>query len=145
MLKKISSLIFRHKITAVAAMTILAVGGYYGYQYFFASGGSVRYVTSAAEKGVLIISVSGSGQVSASNQVDVKSKVSGDAVFVGAKNGDSVKTGTLLAQLDARDAQKSVRDAEANLQSAKLSLEKLRQPADKLSILQSEHALAQAK
>ena len=59
--KKISSLIFRYKITAVAAITILAIGGYYGYQYFFAPEKAVRYVTATAEKGVLIISVSGSG------------------------------------------------------------------------------------
>ncbi|KKW18590.1 MAG: Efflux transporter, RND family, MFP subunit [Candidatus Adlerbacteria bacterium GW2011_GWC1_50_9] len=143
--KKISSLIFRYKITAVAAITILAIGGYYGYQYFFAPEKAVRYVTATAEKGVLIISVSGSGQVSASNQVDVKSKVSGDAVFVGAKNGQEVKAGILLAQLDARDAQKSVRDAEANLQSAKLSLEKLKQPADAYSILQAENSLISAR
>ena len=145
MLKKLLLSVSRHKITAIAAIIILAGGGYYGYQYFFTTAGAVRYVTAAAGKGTLIVSVSGSGQVSASNQVDIKSKVSGDAVFVGVKNGDTVKTGTLLAQLDARDAQKSVRDAEANLQSAKLSLEKLKQPADALSIIQAENALAQAK
>ena len=90
----------------------------------------MRYVTVVAEKGTIITSVSGSGQISASNQIDVKSKVSGDAVYVGIKNGQEVKSGTLLVQLDATDALKTIRDAQSNLESAKLSLEKLQGPAD---------------
>lgn len=81
---------------------------------------------AAAKIGTITASVSGSGQISASNQADIKSKVSGDVVYVGAKNGDEVRAGAILFQLNARDAQKSVRDAEANLESAKLSLEKFK-------------------
>jgi HlyD family secretion protein len=52
--------------------------------------------------------------------------VSGDVVYVGAKNGDRVTTGELLLELDAVDAEKTVRDAETNLESANLSLQKLK-------------------
>ncbi|MEK7117820.1 MAG: HlyD family efflux transporter periplasmic adaptor subunit, partial [Patescibacteria group bacterium] len=90
-------------------------------------------------------SISGSGQVSALNQIEVKSKVSGDVVSVAVINGQEVRAGDLLLQLDSRDAQKSVRDAEVNLESAKIALKKLKQPADTLSILQAENSLAQAK
>lgn len=124
--KKIFLLASAHKITAGIAVIILAVGGYYGYKAYFGSQAAVRYVTAKAEKGTLVVSVSGSGQVAALNQVDIKSKTSGDIVSVKAQNGDEVKAGALLAQIDAADAGKAVRDAEANLQSAQLSLDKLK-------------------
>ncbi len=145
MFKKILQLALHHKIIAgIVALAVIG-GGYYGYRAVVGSSGTTRYVSAAVEKGTLIVSVSGSGQVSASNQVDIKPKVSGDVVYLAVKNSQEVKSGALIAQLDATDAQKAVRDAEANLESAKLALEKLKQPADALSTLQAENALAQAK
>lgn len=127
-MQKILKIISKYKIISVIIIAAILFGGYFGYQKIKNKNAAVRYVTAAAEKGTIITSVSGSGQISASNQTDVKSKVSGDAIYVGVKNGQEVKTGTLLVQLDDSDAKKTVRDAEANLESAKLSLEKLEGP-----------------
>ncbi len=99
---------------------------YWGYSSFFGSTAETKYVLAAVEKGNLIVSVSGSGQVSVSNQVDIKSKTSGDVVYVGVKNGQEVKAGALLVQIDTRDAQKTVRDAEISFEQAKLDLEKMK-------------------
>lgn len=140
----IQHIVKRKVVSSIIAIALLG-GGYFGYAKIFSTVGVVRYAIAQVQKGTLIVSISGSGQVSVSNQVDIKSKASGDVVYVGVKNGQEVKAGTLIAQLDARDAQKAVRDAEANLESAKLSLEKLKKPADSLSNLQAENALAQAK
>jgi len=128
MLQKILKLASLHKLTAAIIVIVIIGGGYFGYGALFKNKAAVRYVTATAEKGTLTVSVSGSGQISASNQVDLKSEVSGDVVYVGAQNGQEVKSGTLLAQLDAREAQKSVRDATVNLESALLTLEKLKGP-----------------
>jgi HlyD family secretion protein len=128
MMQKILKIISKYKIISVIIIAAILFGGYFGYQKIKNKNATVRYVTAAAGKGTIITSVSGSGQISASNQTDVKSKVSGDAIYVGVKNGQEVKTGTLLVQLDDSDAKKTVRDAEANLESAKLSLEKLEGP-----------------
>ncbi len=124
---------------------VLILLGYWGYKSLTNTNGETRYVTAVAEKGSVILSVGGSGQVSASNQVDLKAKISGDVVYVGVKSGQVVRVGTLLAQLDTRDAQKAVRDAQANLASARLSLEKLKKPADALASLQAENSLVQAQ
>lgn len=128
MFQKILQIALRHKIAAVIIILLAAVGGYYGYKALSGGPEQVRYVSAAAEKGTLIVSISGSGQVSVYNQIDITPKVSGEAVYIGAKEGQEVKAGTLLIQLDTGDAQKSVRDAEANLESAKLDLEKLKGP-----------------
>lgn len=145
MFKKSARFAFAHKIMFGLAATALAAGGWLGYGIFGSGNGEIRYVLAAVERGTLTSSVSGSGQISASQQVDIKAKVSGDVVSVGAKNGQSVRAGTILVQLDARDAEKLVRDAEANLEAAKLSLEKLKKPADALSLLQARNALAQTE
>ncbi len=119
------SYIRRHKIrSAIIAVFVIAVLFFVGAKIFKKSG-LVSYVTVKAEKGTLIVSVSGSGQVSVSNQVDIKPKVSGDVIYIGVKNSEEVKAGTLIAQLDARDARKAVRDAQINLDSAKLALAKM--------------------
>lgn len=136
--------ILKRKITSGTIALALIVSGYFGYAKIFSNNEVVRFVTATVDKGTLIVSVSGSGQTSAFNQVDIKSKVPGDIVFAGIKNKQEMMVGTLIAQIDSKDAQKAMRDAEANLESAKLSLEKLKKPADRLSILQSENAIANA-
>ncbi|OGZ02470.1 MAG: hypothetical protein A2946_02770 [Candidatus Liptonbacteria bacterium RIFCSPLOWO2_01_FULL_53_13] len=134
-----------HKTTAVIVALVIIGGGYYGYKKLTTAPAETRYVLAAAEKGTLVVSVAGTGQVSASNQVDLKPKVSGDVTAIGVSEGQRVTAGTLIVRLDSRDAEKTVRDAEANLESAKISLQKLVQPADALSLLQAENTLAQAK
>lgn len=133
-----------HKILGAALIIVLAGGGYYAYGALTKKGAETRYVLGTVEKGAVIVSLSGSGQVSASNQVDIKPKVGGDIVKVSVVNGQEVKAGDVLFRIDARDAEKSVRDAEANLRSAEIAHEKLLQPADALALTQSENTLARA-
>lgn len=137
--------ILERKLLSIVVAVALIGGGYYGYQKLFVTTVATRYVTVAVEKGTLVVSIAGSGQVSALNQVDVKARVSGDIVAVGVKNGQEIKSGALVAQVDSRDAQKAVRDAEVSLESARLSLDKLKQPADAYSILQAENSLTNTR
>lgn len=125
--------LLQKKLLAGGIALLLIVGGYFGYKYFFGSAVETRYITAKVQNGTLIVSISGSGQVSALSQIDIKSKASGDVIYVGVNNGQEVWVGTLIAQLDARDAQKTVRDAQANLESAKISLEKLKQSSADLA------------
>jgi len=134
-----------HKIASGVVAVLLVTGGYFGYRSLAGDDGEIRYVLAAAERGTLVVSVSGSGQVSSSNQVDVKPKASGDIIAVAVENGGEVRAGALLLQLDARNAQKAVRDAETNLESVRIALRKLEQPADTLSLLQAENSLTQSR
>ena len=136
--------IFKKKSTVIiTGINILGIG--YGAYRSLRPAESPRYVVATVAKGTIAITVDGSGQVSSSNQVDVKPRASGDVFKLPIKEGQTVKAGAILAQLDAENANKTVRDAEMNLESARLSLQKLTQPADRLSVTQAENALAQAK
>lgn len=134
-----------HKIISAIVLLGLVGFGYWGVRAITNTSGEARYVMAAVQKGTLVVSITGSGQVSASNQVDLKPKASGDVIYIGVQNGQDVQVGALVAELDARDAEKAVRDATTNLESAKLSLTKLQKPADALSLTQAENALAQAE
>ncbi len=126
-------------------LVVVVLLGYWTWTYFSKSSTSPTYILARAEKTTVIASVSGSGQVSASNQLDLKPRASGDVVSIAVTNGQEVKAGALIVALDARDAQKTVRDAEVNLQSAKIALEKLQKPADALTTIQAENALVAAR
>ena len=143
-MKKFLAFIIKHKVIAFLIVTALAGGGYWGYKKWFTSPATVRYITTAATRAALTTTVSGTGQVSMSDQVDVKPKASGDVIALLVKPAQEVKTGQVLARLDATGALKSVRDAATNLETARLALEKLKQPATDLEILQSENSLAAA-
>jgi HlyD family secretion protein len=143
--QKIRGYVRAHKKTSVLILLVVAYGGYYIYGKLTDTSGETRYVMSAVTKGTLISSVSGSGQVSASNQIDIKPKVSGDIVSIKVKSGQMVKAGDAIATLDATDALKAVRDAQVNLETAQLTYQKLVAPNDELSTLQWQNTLAKAK
>ena len=145
MFQKIKNYFIKHKIIIGLIIVVLVIGGYFIFKSLASTPAAPHYVIATVEKGTLITSVSGTGQISVTNQVDVKAKASGDLYNIPIVAGQEVKTGAILAQINAKDALKSVRDAKANLDSAKLSLEKLNKPVDSLSILQAENTLAQAR
>lgn len=124
MANKISTFIKKHKIVPVIAVLILGIG-----LFFLLRGGDsveTKYVLAAVQKGTIISSISGSGQVLALQQVDVKPEVSGKLTYTNTKTGQKVYKGQVLAYIDSKDAQKAVRDAEINLESAQIALEKLK-------------------
>ncbi|MFH0740106.1 MAG: efflux RND transporter periplasmic adaptor subunit [bacterium] len=134
----------KNKKIIIGVVIVLAIGGYFGVTALIKKPGQTSYVLAQVERGTLITSISGSGQVSSANQVDVKAKVSGDVLAVLFKKGQEVGAGAILARVDSADAQKAVRDAQVNLETAQLSLQKLTAPVDSLSLLQAENSLTQA-
>ena len=124
---KIKNIVLKHKIISLIIVLILLGGGYWEYKSSTNTSGVTRYVLAAAVKGTIISSVSGTGQVSASDQMILSPGpgASGKIVYLNAASGQKVFAGTLLLQLDTTDAEKTIRNAEASLQSAQISLQKL--------------------
>jgi HlyD family secretion protein len=134
-----------NKKILIVTLLILVLAGFFAYVKFFKKSEIVRYVLTSVKKDTIIVSVSGSGQISSEDQIDLKPKVSGEVAAVYVEKGEEVKRGKLIAKLDETDYRKAVRDAETSLETVKLELEKLLEPPDELTILQAENSLAQAK
>src|SRR3989338_1982171 len=113
-----------HKaITAVAAaIAVFAI--YTGIKAMSGGSAAAQYAVTNAYRGNVIVSVSATGQVSASNEAEVKPKVSGDVIWVGIQNGDEVKRGQALVRLDDTDARKNVASSEISLEEAKLNFQR---------------------
>jgi len=72
MFKKIAKLISQHKRISGIVLIILIASAYFGIKAIKSGSQGTSYVLAAVEKGTLIVSVSGSGQVTVLDQVDVK-------------------------------------------------------------------------
>lgn len=113
-----------HKvITGIIIIVIFGIG-YYEYKKITTTTGELRYVEAQTEKGTLVISISGSGQVSASNQIDIKPKVSGEITWINVKPGDKVKAWKALLGMDNTGAKRAVVNAEQTLITSKLQYQK---------------------
>lgn len=147
-LGKIKDWMISHKFITAIIVVVVFGGGYYWYQSANKVQAPTKYVLGMVQKETLISSISGSGQVATSNQVDVKAKASGEITYIGVVDGQKVRAGAVLAYIDSHDAQKAVSDAQTSLETSQLALEKLLKPADPvdaLTIMQSEDSVTQAK
>ena len=80
----------------IIIILVVALVGYFGYQKLFKKqNNKEQYITTKAEKGDLAISVSGSGQIVVSDQIDIKPKTSGEITYVNVEKNQEVKNGVL--------------------------------------------------
>ena len=75
-------------------------------------------------QGPISINISATGVVEPNFKVEVKSKASGEVLSFSKVEGDRVKKGTLLLQLDKSDEKRNVAKAKADLSSATAKLKK---------------------
>jgi membrane fusion protein (multidrug efflux system) len=76
------------------------------------------------------------------NQVDIKPQVSGNIIGIYFKDGQQVKKGQKLYEIDQQQYQAAVQQAIANLNVAKANLAKSQQDADRYQELAKQDAIA---
>lgn len=113
------------------ALIILLIIGYFVYPRIFKKE-NTRYILGEVQRGNLEIKVSGTGEIIPIEEINVKSKVSGEVVNLNVKEGDQVYKGQVLAKIDSRSLEKTIKDQEIliknlelAIESAKLNLQKL--------------------
>ena len=70
----------------------------------------------------LEVSIEAAGVIEAISSVEIKSKASGEVLFLGAEVGDFVDKGFMLAQIDQRTANNIVDQTMSDLEAAKVRL-----------------------
>jgi len=105
-------------IIAVIA-SFVVVGAAYGLRGLRMSNAWLDGKWEDVSRGDLIIPVSSSGTVESNKLVEIKSKASGEVAVIPVVEGQMVKTGELLLQLDPIDEQRNVNRAQAELDRAR--------------------------
>ncbi|HEX3910269.1 MAG TPA: HlyD family efflux transporter periplasmic adaptor subunit [Solirubrobacteraceae bacterium] len=102
-------------LAAAIAAAVLVVGPAAGQS-------STQTRTVTAQRGVVQSTVSGSGSVEPSSQLDLGFKTSGTVTKIDVTQGEQVGEGQLLATLDPQSAEVTLEQAKAGLQSAEAAL-----------------------
>jgi HlyD family secretion protein len=122
-----------NKKIIIGILVVLILGGSY---FYFAkvskNKNQTRYVLTQFERGTILVSVSGSGQISAEDQRDIKPKVAGEISKIYVEKNQEIKAGELLFELDKEPKERAVRDAEIALKDAKDALQKAKDNYEKL-------------
>ena len=80
------------------------------------------YTLKEAETQQLELTVEASGTVEAISSIEIKSRASGQILFLGAEIGDYVEEGVVLARIDQRTPTNTLSQANADLEVAKVRL-----------------------
>ncbi len=132
---KVKTFAVAHKFISAIIVIIVVFVGYKIIKAFTTTTGETRYIIGSVQKGTIVAAITGTGQIAAANQVDIKSKASGDISSINVVNGQEVTAGTLLVSIDSRDAQVA-------LENARISMAKLTKAADPSTLLQTQNSLA---
>ena len=128
-MKKISAakswFLSRSLRTKIIIALLLIVAGWFGIRILTSKKSQApQYQTAQVERGTLIVSITGSGQVSSANSASVTTQASGVVKKLNVKNGDSVPMGSPIAEIDLdQPGQQKMAEANSSYQSAKNSLE----------------------
>ena len=126
-----------HKIWSIIIVVFVIAIGYYWYRSASSESAVPQYQIARARTGNIVQTVTGTGQVSAGNQLDVASKVSGTIQSIKVSVGQHVKAGDLIAAIDPSDAVNS-------LESARLSYAKLTAPPKDTDLSNAQNSVVQS-
>ena len=148
-------------LLGVVLITVLAVGGYYYWQWRMepspaaaagatkrgpgGPGGAPRVtpvVAAAATQGDVDVIVNGLGTVTPLRTVTVRSRVDGELVRVLFEEGQVVKQGQLLAEIDQRAFQVQLQQAEGQLARDRALLENARLDLERYKTLFQQDSIA---
>ena len=79
------------------------------------------YKKESVNQKKLELSIEASGIIEAISSVEIKSKASGEVLFLGAEVGDQVERGSILGQIDQRTPKNILDQAKSDLEAAKVS------------------------
>jgi len=126
-------------------LIILLAGGGIGVLVFKNQKKPVQYTTVKVAKGNLTQTVSATGSVESATDINLNFKITGKLNYLGVKAGDLVKTGQILARLEAANASSQVANSQAAVAVAQANLDKVLAGASSQDIEVSEKSVESAE
>jgi len=108
-------------LAAAAALALVTLGAYF-YLRSGADASAPQYATEEIRRGDLVVTVSATGKLQPTNQVDVGSELSGTLQEVLVDDNDRVAKGQVLARLDVSKLQDQIEKSRAALTAAQAQL-----------------------
>ena len=96
---------------------------------------------SVSEK-KLEVSIEASGIIEAISSVEIKSKASGEILFLGAEVGDTVEKGSMLGQIDQRTPTNILDQSASDLEASKVRLDNAKSQFERGSELHSKGSIS---
>ncbi|MFZ6758695.1 efflux RND transporter periplasmic adaptor subunit [Undibacterium sp. Ji50W] len=131
----------RNVLTGILAILTLVVIAYFARPLLFGAKVKVYQL----QRGELIQTVVASGRVETPARVDIGAQVTGRVANVPVKEGQTVKAGALLIELEAADETAALELAQANVHQAEIKIKQLQdltQPLAEQSFVQAQANLS---
>lgn len=144
--KKLINKLFKHKILIIV-IAAAAAGGFYYYKNKTQNTNITTYTIGEAAKSTIMTTVSGSGQISSSNQVDIKPEADVESKIskITVKAGDKLKQGDVIAELETKEFMRNVNNAKNSLNIAVANLNTKLAGLTKEELIISENSVKTAK
>ncbi len=124
---------------AVIILAIIVVGN------LKKSGHKITVQTEKVSRGRITATVSGAAKIQPEVQVKISAKVSGQIIELGAKEGDFVRKGQFLVQLDPVMYNAAKEQAQSNLNYAQAGFEKSRSEYTRAQALFKDNLISQSE
>ncbi len=106
----------------LAVLALAIIGSYLWYQNSQTTANAVTYETSPAKRADLTVTVTATGTIQPTTQIDVSSETSGVVRAVNVDNNSLIKKGDVLAELDSERFKGQLKSLQASVESAKAKL-----------------------
>ena len=90
----------------------------------------------------LFVSIEASGLIEAISSVEIKSKASGEILFLGAEVGDFIEKGSMLSQIDQRTPKNILDQSKSDLEASKVRLDNAKSQFERGAELHSNGSIS---
>ena len=137
----------RKKKILIGLVVVVVLGGIAAANYGFKRSTATTVNVEKIERRDLESTVSASGKVQPKRNVKISAETSGKVVNLAVNDGDLVKKGQLLLQIDPRNLETAVQNREASLATQRSQLDQMKAQTDnlKIALRQSQDALQRAE
>jgi multidrug efflux system membrane fusion protein len=146
-------LLQRWRVPAILLLVVLALGGFFWFARQkaiappaagrFRGGAPMAVTTAAATKGDIPVTLAALGTVAPLATATVKTQINGQLQQIGFKEGQMIRKGDFLAQIDPRPFQNTLAQAEATLARDQAQLQNARLDAKRYTDLLYKDSIAQ--